>query len=51
MIDEQIKKRAIQSRREGLSIKEISLKHKIAQSTASVLLRDVILNDKIKVIL
>lgn len=51
MISERIKKQAIQLRKEGVSINEIALKCQIAQSTASLLLRNIVLSDKAKVIL
>ena len=51
MISEQIKKKLIQSRKEGFSVREIALRYGVAQSTASLLLREVTLNSKAKALL
>lgn len=51
MISDKIKKLAIEDRKEGFSVREIAVKYKIAQSTASLLLRNVTLDKKAKIIL
>jgi hypothetical protein len=51
MISDSIKKLALQDRKEGFSIREIAVKYKIAQSTISILLRNVILDKRAKIIL
>ena len=46
MISQSIKNLAIHARKEGFTISEIAIKYKIAESTVSLLVRDVVLNKK-----
>ena len=51
MINQQIKIEITKSRKKGFSVKEIAMKFGIAQSTASLFVRDIPLNDRAQKIL